>query len=274
MNRKQLIHLIRKRAGALDAAGDRTAISRYGYAVSEDEIGLAHTGALESAVADSAVFTITDSGSDRSGDRVNPRGVDLTAWRSAGCPVFWNHNTDGGMPIGSCINPRTGRMEVQIDDDRIRARVFFDLEDELGREIARKVHRGLIRACSISFLPRKARPNDHSSRSWDYEAVEMTELSLVPVGDNPRALLESPEGASPILAKSLRRCMGGKCFSKWIPVPDTDAPTLDRPRNRLGASSRRRTPSNPSRIVGPKVEAALTRLVAKVAGFVAERARN
>jgi hypothetical protein len=105
------------------------------------------------------------------------------------------------------------------------------MADETARFIAGKVKRGIIRACSVAFVPipeyatrrgtEKAEPWSSSSRpgpgGWDFHAVEMTELSLVGVGANPRALLESTDIPSGV-AKSLRRvCLGGKCFTKWAP---------------------------------------------------------
>src|SRR5262249_51225471 len=139
------------------------------------------------------------------------------------------------VPIGSVINPRTGRLDLWKEPERITATVHFDTDDPAGRFIAGKVQRGICRSCSLAFIPIRAVRRDHGEehRSWkaepyqgkpavptgfDYLEVMVSELSIVGVGANPRALLEgAPEG----MAKALR-CIGGKCFSSWAPDEPVD----------------------------------------------------
>jgi hypothetical protein len=226
MNQKQLIQEVRRRAEQLDQAGDPRAIESYAYPIDDSTVGLANVDGLErpTADADSAVFVITDSSVDRDGDRVNPLGVHTDNWYRAGAPVFFSHQAHP-YPIGSCINPATGELDVWPERDRIRARIHFDMEDPHARFLAGKVKRGLLRATSIAFVPIQANRRedyDQKAQQWsaqarqgtggfDFHAVDLTELSLTGVGANPNALLE---GAPAGLAKALRGCVGGKCFSR------------------------------------------------------------
>jgi hypothetical protein len=226
MNTTDLIREVRRRAGRLDELGDPSAVGRFAYPVGDGELGMAETDAVESVDAFSATFVITDSSEDRDGDRVNPRGVRLENWKRAGAPVFWGHQ-EHPFPIGTCLNPRTGALDVWPEENRIRARVHFDMEDPSARFIAGKVKRGLIRATSVAFVPVRASRRGAEAKAqrdegrgaggpmgWDFHEADMTELSIVGVGSNRNALLE---GAPAVLAKALRRCAGGRCFTKWAP---------------------------------------------------------
>jgi hypothetical protein len=220
---RPIIEAVQRRSMALDALGDETAIEDYALPIGEDHLALTSANSVESTDASSAVFVITDNSVDSDGDRVNPSGLNTDNWQRAGAPVFWGHQSHP-FPIGTCINPITGQLDVWREKNRVRARVHFDMADPAARFIAGKVQRGFIRACSVCFLPIRAARREGADKSelyggkgpraggWDFFAVEMRELSIVGVGANPNALLEHPA-----LAKALQKCYGPGCFTKWCP---------------------------------------------------------
>src|SRR5262249_13401934 len=93
---------------------------------------------------------------------------------------------------------------------------------------------------------------------FDYLEVMVSELSIVGVGANPRALLEgAPEG----MAKALR-CIGGKCFSSWAPDEPVDpvyATVLKEFRGMKRMLERHRdpllSPAEIQRLFGPRAKA-------------------
>jgi hypothetical protein len=268
MNRLELAKVIRKRATALDESGDPSAAAKYTYPIGDDgELGLASAGGLESAVADSAVFCVTDNSVDRDADRVNVHGILTRDWERAGAPIFWSHQMAPGVPIGSAIDPATRQLQFWIDGDRALCRIFFDMSDPFARLLASKVHRGLCRSVSCAFVPLRTTRRDESTKGvrwegapvggFDFHEISITEISLVGVGANPNALLEGvPAG----MAKSLRRCTGAGCFSRWIPPPRVQSRTATTHSGRLLS----RLPKAKAQVVSPAVERKLKQLVATV----------
>ena len=85
-------------------------------------------------------FVLHDSSVNTYGFRMMTEGCDLSEFRKNPIMLF-NHN-DWEMPIGRWDN-------IRVEGDRILADADFDLEDERGREIARKVESGYLSACSV-----------------------------------------------------------------------------------------------------------------------------
>ena len=85
-------------------------------------------------------FVLHDSSVNTYGFRMMTGGCDLSEFRKNPIMLF-NHN-DWEMPIGRWDN-------IRVEGDRILADADFDLEDERGREIARKVESGYLSACSV-----------------------------------------------------------------------------------------------------------------------------
>src|SRR5262245_44932960 len=101
-----VIEQIKKRA-----AHDGATVGGFAYPTSETTVGMAVPDGLEEATIDSAVFCITDGSVDRDGDVVNVDGLDFTNYAAAGAPVFFGHQA-WLVPIGSCIDPTTGDLDV------------------------------------------------------------------------------------------------------------------------------------------------------------------
>jgi hypothetical protein len=218
MNPRLLVGQLRKRAYALDETADETAISRYVYPVGANEVAKVTEAPVRDATPESAWFVVTDEkGRDRDRDFVVVRGLDFGPWIEAGAPWFAFH-TEVPFPIGSSLHPVTGELGLVIERERVLAKCYFDMDPEnvVARHIARLVGKGLMRAVSISFVP-TVQPAKNGQGGYVFDGAEISEISVVSVGANNRALLV---GAPPALTKSLKRCESGKCFSKWIPQPE------------------------------------------------------
>jgi hypothetical protein len=153
----------------------------------------------------SAVFCITDENVDRSRDIVRLDLNSFENWRKAGAPWFTHHNSQGSFPIGTSIIPGTDdRLDVWKEGSKWMGRVYFDLDDEVGKFVSQKVGKGLLRACSIAFVPEEMEPSGFGGKT--FHGADITEISLCGVGDNPNALLQMVEDKScpAELRKSLR----------------------------------------------------------------------
>jgi hypothetical protein len=220
LTKKQFYDVIHKRARNV---GER-AVGKYAIPLGSD-LAMVNTDALTEATDRSAVFCITDNSVDRDGDRVNPLGVRLDQYRRSGAPVYFGHapSSNGGhpYPIGSCINPVTKSFDVWPEQDRITARIHFDVDgDAVARFIARKVALRQLSCVSIAFIPLRATHRDSAMKAqpwqrpdrnpagFDYHETELTELSVVQIPSNKNAILLD---APPAVAKALRRCFGPNC---------------------------------------------------------------
>jgi hypothetical protein len=220
------------------AQGEQTDYS-HAYPVGDAAVGMtspydAKTDmSYDGAKPYSAVFVATAEIVDRDGDIVRVGGIDTENWKAAGAPVFALHQAYP-YPIGSCLNPETGKLDWFPDVERgvARCRIHFDMSDPVGRYVAGKVARGVMRAVSVAFVPIRAqrrRDDDYSKAQlhgghtggqtgFDFIESDMTELSIVGVGSNPLALLQ---GAPPALAKAWKVCKGGRCYTGCGGTPVT-----------------------------------------------------
>jgi hypothetical protein len=88
--------------------------------------------------------------------------------------VLWAHDLFGHrLPIG--------RAAVEVEDGALMARVEFDHEDEFAQQIERKYRRGFMKAVSVQWR------NVEEEEEIFYDLLE---ISAVPVGADPDALLE------------------------------------------------------------------------------------
>lgn len=132
-------------------------------------------------------FLASSPGVKRDGINLRSNGWRLDNYRTAGGPVLWCHDHQ---------RPPIGRADAGVERDRLRMPVVFDQEDEFARTIESKVRRRFIRACSVGwdFVTGEGKLLDHARMSYDYlnrEAFyDLTELSIVPVGADPQAMVE------------------------------------------------------------------------------------
>jgi hypothetical protein len=169
----------------------------------------------------SAVFVITTDAVDRDRDEVDPEGIDFSEWQAAGAPVYLGHEVDSRLPIGSSINPKTGQLDLWRAGKGWKARCHFDMADPVARQVARKIHQGYgLRAASVAFVPKQAEPNGHGGHY--FRSVALTEWSIVGVPSNPQAVMTGKQldalcsGASRVVAKAIRRCLGRGCSKQAV----------------------------------------------------------
>jgi hypothetical protein len=147
-----------------------------------------------------ATFCLTSQIRDRENDVVVVDGVDTKAWAELGALWFYSHQTQGGRPcpIGSSFGP-DDRLHVwkSRDGSKLYGTVFFDLSCELGRWVAGKVERGLLKGCSLAFTPIDAealpagQARAYAPPGNVFHAVELLEVSITPVPANQDARLVS-----------------------------------------------------------------------------------
>lgn len=128
-------------------------------------------------------FVLHDESVNTHGFRMLTSGADLTEFLKN--PVMILNHDDWELPIGRWVN-------IRIEEDKIVAEADFDLGDERGREVARKVSDGYIRACSIGawavessnapevLLPGQTLP---TVTKW-----QVREASICTIGANHNAL--------------------------------------------------------------------------------------
>lgn len=137
---------------------------------------------------ESATFIASTNSSDRYGDIVDNESWLLDSYKKNGV-ILLNHRQDM-LPIGRA-------KSVEVIDGQLEVDVEFDLGDELGAEVARKVERGFMSAVSVGFQPRKqiARselPTDHvaytKGSGMYFQENELLEISVVTIPANADAV--------------------------------------------------------------------------------------
>lgn len=131
-------------------------------------------------------FTAASEGRKADGIDLRMSGASLDRYRAN--PVFgYGHNYYGrsGLPIG-----RATRTE--IDGDRLYIDVEFDADDEFAREVERKYRGKFLNMVSIGFdVTEWESEADNYWRGGVATGWELTEVSAVPIGMDPHALVES-----------------------------------------------------------------------------------
>lgn len=160
-----------------------------------------------------ASFIASTSTSDRYGDV-----IDQTSWNLAGYKknpvILLNHRQDM-LPIGraSSVNVVNGQLEIDVE---------FDMNDELGASVARKVEEGFLTAVSVGFQPTKAAmrselPKDHKAfgkSGMYYEDAELLEVSVVTIPANSEAVAKGHKGMIPNLERLIREIVKAELLSR------------------------------------------------------------
>lgn len=100
-------------------------------------------------------FVLHDESVNTHGFRMLTSGADLTEFRKN--PVMLLNHNDWELPIGRWKN-------IRIEGDKILAEADFDMADEQGGQVARKVAEGYLKSCSIG--------------AWAIESNDAPELRL------------------------------------------------------------------------------------------------
>lgn len=228
--RDQLAEAIRK--GHLAPDVSRYARAGWTYVLKETGVpALAYpsVGNYDGAGDDDATlrYIITTDDEDRDGDVVRPMGAQLHNY-SQNPLVFFGHQ-EKPIPIGVCRS-EDGRILVSPEESRVTAGIRFDREDPDADFIYGKCKRKILNATSIAFVPveawrrgdvRKARQHGEGQAEpgWYFNLWDMTELSIVGVPSNPKAIgLEKDlMGACRDVWDQERKEMSPKLRKAWQP---------------------------------------------------------
>lgn len=128
---------------------------------------------------------VSNAAVDRYGDSITMEGIDLSAFRTNPV-VLWAHDYKS-VPIGQVVKDWN-------DGTSLYCRIQFDVDnDTFANLIYLKIIYGYIRAVSIGGLVTKYGTIEEDGMTWTdwstIEQLEMIELSVVPVGAHPEALV-------------------------------------------------------------------------------------
>lgn len=128
---------------------------------------------------------VSNSGLDRYGERILVEGIDLSQIRRNPV-VLWAHDYQG-LPIGQIT-------KIWKDKEKnLKARIKLDYEIyDFANTVYQLILKGTIRAVSIGGLVLEFGVDEEDREDWNIVAkLEMVELSVVPVGAHPDALVVS-----------------------------------------------------------------------------------
>ena len=164
-----------------------------------------------------ASFIASTSTSDRYGDVIDQKSWNLAGYKKN--PVILLNHRQDMLPIGraSSVNVVNGQLEIDVE---------FDMNDELGASVARKVEEGFLTAVSVGFQPTKAAmrselPKDHKAfgkSGMYYEDAELLEVSVVTIPANSEAVAKGHQGMIPNLERLIRQIVKAELLSR----PDTE----------------------------------------------------
>ncbi len=151
-------------------------------------------------------FKISDESINSHGFWVKNEGIDTKMFMTN--PVMLYNHDSWDMPIGTWEN-------VRVENEGLFADAVFDLEDEKGKEIARKVDKGIIRGCSMGIrVIDQSRDEGLIKEGQTRSTVtrcELREISITPFPSNANALKLHYEGKDICLSKA------GKAIDNIIP---------------------------------------------------------
>lgn len=150
---------------------------------------------------DKVTFIASTDDVDRYSDIIDQKGWLLDNYKKNPVILF-NHNSQA-LPIG--------RGYPRVENDKLMIDVEFDMDDELGAKIARKVKNGFMSAVSVGFNPKKAiersdLPTEHryyGERGMFFEQAELLEVSVVTIPANAAAIAAKSLDLELLIAKLL-----------------------------------------------------------------------
>jgi hypothetical protein len=147
-----------------------------------------------------------------------PHSLDTRAWATMNSRWYRNHSKAGGT-VGSSLHPQKRTLAVWLSRDasELFATVWFG-DDRAGWRASFDVEKGLLPACSLSFLPLATAAADladadlrrilrglpdgryvvkAAAGNW-YNAAAVNEISLVSKGEHPAAVLWDYQEGNPV----------------------------------------------------------------------------
>ena len=129
------------------------------------------------------------------------------------------------LPIGRAT-------KIDVIDNNLEIEVEFDMGDELGAEVARKVQQGFLSAVSVGFTPKKSilrseLPTDHAAYTKSgggmyFQENELLEVSVVTIPANAQAVAK---GFS-IEELALKQMINKMIRTEILSMPDASVTTL------------------------------------------------
>lgn len=124
---------------------------------------------------------VSNSGRDRHGEVIRAEGIDLKAMKKNG-PLMWAHNYDQ-LPLGRVVKVWKSQGQVMA-----KAEIDWDIH-EFAHTVYKQILRGTLRAVSIGGIVKEFDEKDFSV----IKELEMVELSVVPIGAHPDALISAKD---------------------------------------------------------------------------------
>lgn len=158
------------------------------------------------ALREGAPLRVVMASEGRQADGIDLRMSGAQLERYRGNPVLgYGHSYWGraNLPIG-----RTSPESINVDGTMLAGELEFDQGDEFAREVERKMRSGYLNAVSIGFeVTEWESESDNSWRGGVATKWELTELSVVPVPMDAKALVTAGRGlADPDLIAAVRGC--------------------------------------------------------------------
>jgi HK97 family phage prohead protease len=146
-------------------------------------------------------MVFTSGTEDGSGDIMEPDGGDFKRFKKnpvvlyahqRGQSGFFSGGGDTTLPVGKATKIWQNEKKQWV------SRILFDKEDEFAMKVYGKYQRGFLKASSIGFKPLEYeyKEDKKSGRitGIHFKKWELAEISLLPIGDNPEALIAAGLG--------------------------------------------------------------------------------
>ena len=168
---------------------------------------------IKSKKVGQASFIASTPNSDRYDDVIDQNSWILEGYKNN--PVILLNHRQDMLPIGRAtkIGVVNGQLEIDVE---------FDMEDELGKNVARKVDQGFLKAVSVGFQPRKGimrseLPEEHKAfgkSGMFYSDNELLEVSVVTIPANSEAIAKNFSPLKEVIRQIVRSELLSKPTSK------------------------------------------------------------
>jgi HK97 family phage prohead protease len=226
------------------------------------------------AEARTARFIMSTQQADRDGDVIVTEGIDTSEFEKN--PVALLMHNARNWPIGqwSDLEKKTASQPPRLEGV---LNFMPEGDSEEADMAALFVQRGVMRACSIGFLPKEVEmirdDEDRWTGGFRIPACEIVECSLVPIPANPGALVKEA-GGCPRMARELIE----QVLDEWVKLPDGLVVPREAYEAKRAEITDSKTISLPAAFAAERPEAAPglnadeTGLLAKLARFLGLRA--